>query len=131
MTQIARLGLDCKLYIEGVEVPQTREILLKLSAKEADITTRSCGGWKQTVTALREAELEITLLDIPDDPVCATLREKYATSGSDGLISIAVGGVTGEWSVTGIRREEPIEGAVTQRFILKLTRIISLDSMET
>lgn len=123
MAPLAILGQDCILTINGSTAANVRDVTINVSAKEADVTTRGAGGWRQTLATLREARLEMTILDIPGDPVYAALKTAFYASGADRLVTLSAGGVSGKWSVLGFDRKEPLDGAVTIAVTLKLAEL--------
>lgn len=120
MSVIAVLGQDCVLTINGTEARSVRDVTIEVTAREADVTTRAAGGWRQTVATLREARMEMTILDIPGDPVYGALRDAFYGSGAGRLVTVSAGGVTGKWSVMGFERKEPLDGAVSIGVTLRL-----------
>ena len=128
------LGVDAKLYRLSTgtrtawpgsgahsdldEVPNVRDLTLNISASEADVTTRGNGGWKATVSAIKDAELSFEMVWDPDDTDFVAMRDAFLNNT---VIALAVldqasttTGAQGIWAdfrVTGFNKTENLEDA--------------------
>lgn len=136
------LGKDAKIYMAALvdpeappaigalaEVDNVKDATLNMEAGEADITTRANGGWRATVSTLRECSCEFDMLWKPGDSgfdmvkaaflagsllEMALLDQDRATSGAQGP--------KGAFSVTSFSRGEPLEEALTVSVAVKLAK---------
>lgn len=117
---IAVLGMDCVLTIGGATVNNVQDVTVNMSAGEADVTTRSNGGWRQTVPTLRECSIEFTMLYLPGESTFDTLLSAF---NSGDTVQASCEGISGDWGVTNFSYEEPLEDAVKVNVTLKLAKI--------
>ena len=100
------LGMNAKLYVEGNEFKNVKDVTLNFSRATADVTTRRNDGWRANVGTLREATASFQMIKFKGD----TSKEE----GGEGIV--------GEWSVTSCNRGEALEDAVTYDVELSLTQ---------
>ena len=72
------LGIDAKLYLNGEECPDVRNVQISLTADTTDGTTRRNAGWKTNIPTLKDATVTFELVSTSDskdaiDEVMATM----------------------------------------------------------
>lgn len=72
------LGIDAKLYLNGRECPDVRNVQISLTADTTDGTTRRNKGWKTNIPTLKDATVTFELVSTSDsrdaiDEVMATM----------------------------------------------------------
>jgi len=131
-----RLGLDARLYRNTGSyasptwnfVQNVKDLTLNLEVGEADVSTRGTGGWRATVSALKDASIEFELVwDTADDDFAA-IRDAFlnrgaldfavmdgdiTTPGSQGLRAICM--------IASFSRNEALEEALTVSVTAKPT----------
>lgn len=122
------LGLDAKLYVEGVEVSNVRDLTLNLEKATADVSTRGSGGWRATVGTLKDATIEFEMVWDTEDTNFAAIKDAFLDNTSihvsveDG--GVAYGGGSGFQAtcmVTNFSRNEALEEALTVNVTLQPT----------
>lgn len=111
------------------EIDNVRDLTQNVETGEADVTTRSVarnGGWRQTLSTLKEGSIEFEMVWDPDDAdylafkdawingeeiACAAMSGDIEDDGEDGLVS--------NFSVTNFSRGEPLEDAIKVNVTLK------------
>jgi hypothetical protein len=141
MPLTARLGSNCRIYKNTaswasptwvVRNDPVKEVTLNLSAGEADVSTRGGGGWKQMITTLKDASIDIQLQWDPADTFCQELLDAFTGGTSldlkvmDGADPAAVGGTAPEglralFGVVSFNRSEPLEEGITVDVTIKPT----------
>jgi len=106
------LGADCKLYRNTGsydspvwnEVPLVTDVKLNLEKGEADVTTRAGAGWKQRISALKDASVEFDLIWEPGDDDFEAFKDSWL---EDSIIDLAVmdGDIEAEGTWQGLRAE--------------------------
>jgi len=134
------LGKDCKVYhgaADGAlntltELNNVKEASIDCETGEADVSTRSGGGWKATAATLRDLSAEIELVYKPGDTGYKALRDAWL-NGSKICMALLTGakevagseGPHGNFSITKFSRGEPLEEGVSVKATLKLTKFIA------
>lgn len=124
------LGMNAKLYVEGNEFKNVKDVTLNFSRATADVTTRRNDGWRANVGTLREATASFQMIKFKGDTEAGVILAKFLdTSGSllgaaflDASKEEGGEGIVGEWSVTSCNRGEALEDAVTYDVELSLTQ---------
>lgn len=132
-----KLGKDAVLYYSATAGQSLSGFTLKLdgvanvdvdtNAGETDVTTRACGGWKATATTLKDCEVSFEMpLDTANAGYIA-VRSAYLSGAPIGLAALTglktvAGneGPVGDFTITGFKRGEPIDGAITMSVTAKL-----------
>lgn len=129
------LGKDGKLYfgVTGAdlatlaELSNARDVSVKLSAGEADITTRANQGWRGTAPTLRECSVDFEMVWKPSDAGFSAIKTAYLTNGTVELAILtgaknAAGaeGPKGSFSITEFTRDESLEEAIKVSVTAKL-----------
>ena len=131
-----KLGMEAKLYRNTAtyatptwsEITNARDVTLNLEAGEADASRRGGGGWRETLQALKDGNIEFEMLFDSSDAAFTALRDAFfnntpldvlalegdvATSGNEGLRMVC--------AVTNFSRNEPLEETLTVNVTLKPT----------
>lgn len=132
------LGMNAKLYVNGEEYANVKDVTMNFSRATADVTTRANDGWRANVGTLREATASFQMVrystegdDVVSDP--AVILNAFLANGEGSLIKAAIldaapsqggQGVYGFWSVTSCNRNEALEDAVTYDVELSLTKFV-------
>ncbi len=103
---MAILGIDAKLYLGGgtwasptwAAITTAKEVTINLEAAEADATTRGGGGWRETVSGLKDATLEFEMLYDRADTQMDTLRTAFLAVPATKVALLAL---DGDNAVTG------------------------------
>ena len=131
-----RLGLDARLYRNTGSyasptwnfVQNVKDLTLNLEVCEADVSTRGTGGWRATVSALKDASIEFELVwDTADDDF-AVIRDAFLTRGAldfavmDGDITTPGSqGLRAICMIASFSRNEALEEALTVSVTAKPT----------
>ncbi len=125
------LGLDAKLlYKVGgqggggsfTELVDVKDVTLNLTVSEADVTTRSSGGWKQILVALKDASVDFEILARSDNVGFVALRNAYLNGAAIGLqIRDRTNGegLQADFAVTNMTRNEPLGEGLTYSVTVK------------
>lgn len=125
------LGKDAKLYYGApesnptTEMKNVRDLTLKLSAGEADVTTRDNEGWRATATTLRECSVEFETVWKPDDAAFQAIRTAYLASGRIALKILLKSdgeGMWGDFTISGFDLTQPLEDAIKAKVEAKLAK---------
>ncbi len=115
-----RLGLDAKLYVEGQEVSNCRDLTLSLEKATADVSTRGSGGWRAMVGTLKDATVEFTMVWDTEDANFNVIKDAFLdntnlhVSVEDGGGGYGAGeGLEATMMVESFSRKEPLEEALT------------------
>ena len=57
-----KLGLDCTLTVDSVEIENAKDVTLNIEAGDADVTTRNSNGWRAHLGTLKDASIEFNIL---------------------------------------------------------------------
>jgi predicted secreted protein len=129
-----KLGMDCKLYYAAsnladvqdatiaaatwVEVTNVVDVTLNLEKGEADVTTRSSGGWRAALGTLKEGSIEFEMRWNTGDAFFTAIKTAWlagtyiAIAAMDGAVATTGStGLVGNFSVIGFSRSEPLEEA--------------------
>jgi len=115
-----RVGLNGKLYrgtagsTAATEVLNCVDLTLSLSKAMADITTRGSGGWRQKLSTVKECELEWKMYVDPEDADYAAIIAAWH-SGTPLALKVSPtgnGGLDGDFEITDISEEQPLEDAM-------------------
>ncbi len=124
------LGMNAKLYVEGKEFQNVKDVTLNFSRATADVTTRRNDGWRANVGTLREATASFQMIKFKGDTDAGIILDNFLNASGD-LIGAAFldaskadggEGIVGEWSVTSCNRGEALEDAITYDVELSLTQ---------
>jgi len=131
-----RLGLDARLYRNtGTyaspiwnEITNVKDVTLNLEVGEADVSTRGTGGWRATVSALKDASIEFEMVwDTADDDFAA-IRDAFLNRGAldlavmDGDITTPGSqGLRATCMIASFSRNEALEEALTVSVTAKPT----------
>ena len=132
------LGMNGKLYFSTTLMSSTTppvsptlignvtDVNVNLSTGEADITTRSNGGWRATVPTLREMTIDFEMQWKPGDEAFEAIKDAYLANGEICIVcldkTIATAGAqgpAGNFVVTNFARSEPLEEAMKVSVTLK------------
>ncbi len=105
-------------------VPACREVTLTLEKADSEATVRGNAGFRTTVTALKNAGVELELAYAPpDDDLDALMAALCAGTTLDLLVADGDGlgaeGLRADWSVLSAERAEPLEDVQRMRLSLK------------
>lgn len=132
-----RLGMNAKLYYTTtagqalsamtLTLGGVKNVDVKLTTGEADVTTRANTGWKQSLATLKECEITFDLPLDPSDAGYIAVRAAYLANSLLGLAAMtgdkAVAGnegIVGDFTITEFGRSEPIEEAQSVSVTAKL-----------
>src|SRR4051812_27483243 len=59
------------------ELTNIKDLKVSVSQDTADVTTRASGGWKQSITTLKDATVTFTMVWIPADTGFAAFKTKW------------------------------------------------------
>lgn len=111
------------------EMGNVRDVTLKLDKGEADVTTRSSGGWRQMRGTLKDAEVTFEMIYDPADDSYAVIQAAFLLNTPVAMAFLSgasdVSGVEGLWAdfdVTGFEKTEPLEEAQKASVTIKPTR---------
>jgi hypothetical protein len=132
---MAIVGLDAKLYHNTgtygspvwAEIDKARDVTTSMEAGEADVSSRSSGGWRETLQTLKDASIEFDLVWDTAAEGFTELRDSLLNGVDiemlvlDGL-STATGkeGLRATFRVFNFSRNEPLEDAVTASVSMKV-----------
>ena len=129
------LGMEAKIYHGATgaelsamtELTNVRDLSVKLSAGETDITTRANQGWRGTAPTLRECSLDFEMVWKPGDAGFAAIKTAYLTNGTVELAVLSGDktvagseGPKGSFSITEFSRDEALEEAIKVSVTAKL-----------
>ena len=130
------LGMNAGLYQDTAgstdvelmtEVAHVKDVTLNLEAGEADVTTRSNGGWRATAPTLRECTVEFEMLWKPGDAVFDAIKNAFLNSSYVALAVLdqkndveGAQGPLGDFSIINFSRSEALEEGVMVSVTAKL-----------
>lgn len=105
-----KLGLDCTLTVDSVEIVNAKDVTLNIEAGDADVTTRAANGWRMHMPTLMDASIEFELLTGGAD---GTKLASLFNSGEAADLEISGGNVsfTAKVVVTNFAGSQPLEDA--------------------
>lgn len=105
-----KLGLDCTLTVDSVEIVNAKDVTLNIEAGDADVTTRAANGWRMHMPTLMDASIEFELLTGGAD---GTKLASLFNSGETADLEISGGNVsfTAKVVVTNFAGSQPLEDA--------------------
>ena len=105
-----KLGLDCTLTVDSVEIVNAKDVTLNIEAGDADVTTRAANGWRMHMPTLMDASIEFELLTGGAD---GTKLASLFNSGETADLVISGGNVsfTAKVVVTNFAGSQPLEDA--------------------
>lgn len=128
------LGKECKVYygakdaalIALSELLHVKDASPSLEAGEADVTTRSSGGWREKLSSLKDLSADIEIIFHAGDAGYKALRDAYL-NGTTLCLALLTGandeaGAEGprfNASVSKMDRGEGLEEGVTVKFSVK------------
>ena len=129
-----QLGLKAKLYRgtagtqATTEVKNVKDLTVTLESGEADVTTRAANGWRASVSTLKEASLEFSILYDTADADFTAFQSAYFNNTA---ISLFVGdgdsgteyGLDADFSITSFTIDQSLEEAITVNITAKPTQI--------
>jgi hypothetical protein len=132
-----KLGIEGKVYYcaDGigstptwVELTDAKDVNCSITKTESDATTRANGGWKATVTSLKDLTIEFEMVWNPSDTGCEAVKDAFINNTVLGMAvmdgPIATVGSEGPWAdcqVTKFDRKEGNEGAMMVSVAMKPT----------
>lgn len=119
-----KLGLDCTLTVDSVEIENAKDVTLNIEAGDADVTTRAAEGWRMHMPTLMDASIEFELLTGGADGT------KLATLFNSGAaVDVVVGGgnvsFTAKMVVTNFGGSQPLEDAESVSVTLRPAPVTS------
>lgn len=134
-----KLGKDAKCYYNATPVTTTptagdftllldniTDLNTNLETGEADVSTRGSGGWRQTLSTLKDGSIEFTMMHDEADVAYQAFRDAWlngteiAVAAMSGLIATAGSeGLASNFTVTNFSRGEPLEEAMTVNVTIK------------
>lgn len=119
-----KLGLDCTLTVDSVEIENAKDVTLNIEAGDADVTTRAAQGWRMHLPTLMDASIEFELLTGGADGT------KLATLFNSGAaVDVVVGGgnvsFTAKMVVTNFGGSQPLEDAESVSVTLRPAPVTS------
>jgi len=105
-----KLGLDCTLTVDSVEIVNAKDVTLNIEAGDADVTTRAANGWRMHMPTLMDASIEFELLTGGAD---GTKLASLFNSGETADLVISGGNVSfsAKVVVTNFAGSQPLEDA--------------------
>lgn len=79
---MAERGYECVLKMGGTTIGIARNVDPSMSAAEMDITTRSSGGWRETMTGLKQLEFTAELLWVPTSSALQAIETAFLTNST-------------------------------------------------
>jgi len=119
-----KLGLDCTLTVDSVEIENAKDVTLNIEAGDADVTTRAAQGWRMHMPTLMDASIEFELLTGGADGT------KLATLFNSGAaVDVVFGGgnvsFTAKMVVTNFGGSQPLEDAESVSVTLRPAPVTS------
>lgn len=119
-----KLGLDCTLTVDSVEIENAKDVTLNIEAGDADVTTRAAEGWRMHMPTLMDASIEFELLTGGADGT------KLATLFNSGAaVDVVIGGgnvsFTAKMVVTNFGGSQPLEDAESVSVTLRPAPVTS------
>jgi len=130
-----KTGADCKLYYNTAtwvsptwsEIKLTRDLTLNMQRAEADLSNRGGGGFKQILTALLDAGIEVELVWDPSNTPFSAIQDAFLNNTpielavADGDIETAgTEYLHADCVIPQFNRAEPLEGAVVANATIKV-----------
>ena len=119
-----KLGLDCTLTVDSVEIENAKDVTLNIEAGDADVTTRAAEGWRQHMPTLLDASIEFELLTGGAD---GTKLASLFNSGA--AVDVEVGGgnisFTAKMVVSNFAGSQPLEDAESVSVTLRPAPVTS------
>lgn len=133
-----KIGLDCKAYrlTTGTraawpgtgspsnldEIPNIRDVTLSISKTTADVTTRGGNGWRLSVAALKEGNIDFEMVYDTADTDFTALQAAFlnntviAMAFLDGpAATVGTQGFWADFMVSSFEVTQPLEGAAIVR----------------
>lgn len=114
------------------ELTNVTDVTLGLSKGEADVTTRSSGGWRLNKGTLKESEISFDMIydDSGTDPSFEAIFNAWFNNSSIALAFLSrakddplgATGLWGDFDVISFEKTEPLEDAQKVSVTVKLTR---------
>lgn len=122
-TLAGKRGYNCVLTAGEETVGKAQTVELEMTADEVDVTTRDSNGWREWLQGLKAASATVDQLWVPTNGGLLALLNAYMDGSvlevsfedEDGI------GWSGCAIITGIRRPEPLDGAVGLNVTIRLT----------
>jgi len=129
-------GMNAKLYYDtsGVggstwtELTIVKDVSLNLEKAEADVTTRGAGGFRQTVSTLKEATIEFEMIWDPADAGFDVIVAAWNAGSTIGLAvvdaaiaTVGTQGLTADCEIISFNKNEPLDGIATVNVTAKPT----------
>lgn len=122
------LGMDAKLYYNTGSyasptwtlIDNVRDLTLNLERGDTDITTRSGGGWRQSVATLADGSIDFGMVWDNTDTVFTAIKNAFINNTVleflvlDGLVATSGSqGLRASMAITSFSRNEGLEDALT------------------
>ena len=119
-----KLGLDCTLTVDSVEIVNAKDVTLNIEAGDADVTTRAANGWRMHMPTLMDASIEFELLTGGAD---GTKLASLFNSGEAVDLEVSGGNVsfTAKVVVTNFGGSQPLEDAESVSVTLRPAPVTS------
>ena len=129
------LGINAKAYYSTdattyTELSNIKDLTINLEKGEADITTRSGGGFRQYAATLKEGGVDFQMVWDTDDAGFTAIKNAYFNDttlafmfldGADD--SSGSQGLKAEMTITNFSRTESLEEALMVDVSLKITKV--------
>ena len=92
-----------------------RNVTLNMETGESDVTTRANGGWRATVSTLKDASVEFEMVWEPTDAGFTAIKNAFFNNSAVALLvlsSSAGEGLDADFMITSFSREEQLEEAI-------------------
>lgn len=108
----------------GSVVGKARDVDLNIQGNAVDTSTRDGAGWKDHIQGLKEWDMSCGHLWVPDDAAFELMQTALMNGTEIHVKLLDITGATGhgyegDAIVTGLKRGEPLDGALTADITLK------------
>ena len=120
-----RLGINALITCNGSELSNVTDVTVTLDAGEADVTTRDNDGFRAIIGGLKECSIDFEMLYLPGDSGFQAIKEAWLNSKTVQLSALTGKGgegPSGDFSITGFSRSEPLEEAIKYSVTAKLSQ---------
>lgn len=124
------LGIDAKLYINGQECPDVRNVQISMTADSTDGTTRRNKGWKTNIPTLRDATVTFELVSTSDSTDAIDAVQSAFVSDDCRVLAVAAmdkagagrRGLFGLFTVSNFSPNQENENVIIYSVELKIAR---------
>jgi predicted secreted protein len=104
-------------------VGKARDVSLSIQGNPVDVSSRAGAGWKEFVMGLREFDINVGHIWLPDDTAYKAMRDGLinGTSMAFSLKDAEGYGFTGNLLVTKLENPQPMDGGMMADFACKGT----------